>query len=184
MKRLLVLSLALLAATSALAGELKGVEVPDTIQMEGQPLVLNGMALRKVAIFKVYVAAFYLPVKQSDAEAILASDTLRHIEMHWQRGVSKEDVCKGWTDGLAANTPEAPAELVAQFGELCDLMVPAKDGQVLSFTYLPGTGTRVVIDGEAKGTIEGKAFADALWRCWIGPDPGPGERFKQDLLGA
>ena len=30
---------------------------------------------------------------------------------------------------------------------------------------------------------QGKTFADALFACWIGPEPGPGEGFKEDLLG-
>jgi hypothetical protein len=34
-----------------------------------------------------------------------------------------------------------------------------------------------------KGTIAGKDFADALFKAWIGPKPGPGEGFKNDLMG-
>ncbi len=34
-----------------------------------------------------------------------------------------------------------------------------------------------------KGTLGDKAFADALFSCWIGKKPGPGENFKKGLLG-
>ena len=34
-----------------------------------------------------------------------------------------------------------------------------------------------------KGVLEGKEFSDALFACWIGKDPGPGNGFKEDLLG-
>jgi len=33
------------------------------------------------------------------------------------------------------------------------------------------------------GDIAGKGFADALWACWIGPHPGPGESFRDALMG-
>jgi len=58
-----------------------------------------------------------------------------------------------------------------------------KDGQAFVFTYVPGKGTNVEVAGAAKGSIEGKEFADAMLRCWIGPKPGPGEGFKRSLLG-
>ena len=43
---------------------------------------------------------------------------------------------------------------------------------------------RVEVNGKAKGTIPGKATADAILATWIGPYPGPGEDFKQAVLGA
>lgn len=62
-------------------------------------------------------------------------------------------------------------------------MPETEDGMELVFTYTPGTGTAVTVAGQTKGTIPGKAFADALLACWIGPKPGPGEDFKKALLG-
>jgi hypothetical protein len=41
----------------------------------------------------------------------------------------------------------------------------------------------VSVKGVEKGTIEGKAFADGLFKVWIGPRPGPGEGIKKQLLG-
>jgi hypothetical protein len=58
-----------------------------------------------------------------------------------------------------------------------------KKGEQFAFTYEPGKGTTVMVRGEAKGTLPGKVFADALWKAWIGPKPGPGEGFKRGLLG-
>lgn len=182
--KLLALALTALVALPAVAGELKGVEVPDRITLDGQELVLNGMALRKVAIISIYVAALYLPERQSDADALLASDAVRQLQMHWLRGTTPDRVCNGWYEGLAANTPNASDELKAQFDTLCDYMPAPEADQVLSFTYRPGQGTEVRVNDTVQGVIPGKEFADALWRCWIGPDPGPGAKFKSDLLGA
>jgi hypothetical protein len=67
--------------------------------------------------------------------------------------------------------------------KVCGYMEDIEKGQQFVFSYLPGQGTRVNVKGVTKGTIEGKAFADALFKAWIGPKPGPGEGFKKRLLG-
>ena len=46
--------------TTALAGELAGVTLPDTLKAGEKTLKLNGLGLRKKAVFKVYVGGLYL----------------------------------------------------------------------------------------------------------------------------
>jgi hypothetical protein len=168
---------------TAQTATLSGVAMPRQFQVQGQDLVLNGMALRKKSIFKVYVAGLYLPSKSSDADQILAQDGPRHLRMQFLRGVGAEKMCEAWNDGLEANTPDASAALKAQFATLCSWMEDVEKGEQFVFTYLPDEGTRVEVRASAKGTLEGKEFADALFKAWIGPKPGPGEGFKRDLLG-
>jgi hypothetical protein len=160
-----------------------GVTMAETIEIDGHGLSLNGMALRKKVVFKVYVAGLYLATPSHSADAILAADEPRRMVMHFVRTVDKKKICEGWDEGLEKNTPGASEALKAQFTELCGLMVDIKDGQEFVFTYTPGSGTAVESAGEAKGTIPGKEFADAILGCWIGPKPGPGDGFKRELLG-
>jgi hypothetical protein len=162
---------------------LNDVTLPARIEVEGQALVLNGMALRKKAIFKVYVAGLYLDQKNSDADAILSADSPRRIVLQFLRGVSGNQMCDALNDGLRDNTPNASARLRQQFTTLCGFFDPVKKGEQFAFTYLPGKGTSVEVKGVRKGSIEGKEFGDALFRAWIGPKPGPGEDFKRKLLG-
>jgi hypothetical protein len=168
---------------SAASATLAGVAMPRSRQLGGQALTLNGMALRKKAIFKVYVAGLYLPAKSADAEAILAADAPRLLVMHFVRDVDARKICEAWNESLAANTPDASAKLKQHFATLCSWMEDVADGEQFSFGYLPGQGTTVEVRGREKGTIAGKEFADALFKSWIGPKPGPGEDFKRDLLG-
>lgn len=184
----LVLSFALvllaLPTAPVAAGELKGVTLPDTVDVDGTSLQLNGMALRKAMVFvKVYVAGLYLPEKQSDGTQVLSTDGHRRMVMHFLRGVGADDICGAWKEGLEANTENPSADLQASFDTLCEWTGGAEKDQQYVFTYVPGTGTTVEVAGEVKGTLEGKAFADALFATWIGPNPGPGEGFKNDLLG-
>ena len=180
----LVLALVLAAAQPAAAATLGGVTVPDRATAGGEELVLNGMGLRKAAlVIKVYVGGLYLPERQTSAEKVLAADTPRIMVMKFLYGVSKDQMCDAWNDGLEANTPNASAELERQFETLCGWMEDIDDGEGAEFTYVPGSGSAVRVKGRDKGTIDGKAFADALLRCWIGPDPDPGEAFKEAVLG-
>lgn len=183
-----MLSLTLLALVGALTAApadttYNGVKLPGTVDVAGHALVLNGVALRKKAVFKVYVAGQYLTAKSTDADAVLAADAPRRMVMQFLRDVGKDKMCEAWDEALANNTPNASAQLKAEFVTLCGYMEDIKDTQQFVFTYVPGTGTEVSVAGVVKGTIAGKDFADALFKAWIGPKPGPGEGFKKNLMG-
>jgi hypothetical protein len=166
------------------ARTVSGVALPATIEVSGQTLSLNGAALRKKAIFKVYVAGLYLASPSHSAEEILAADAPRQMVLHFISGHgSKDKMCGAWNDGLKDNTPGASAELVQQFVDLCGMMVDIKKGETMTITYLPDAGTTVNIAGTDRGALQGKDFADAILRAWIGPKPGPGEGFKKGVLG-
>ncbi len=160
-----------------------GVTLPTHVEVDGRSLVLNGTATRKKFIVKVYVAGLYLPAHEADPERILAADEPRHIVLQFVHDVDKGKMCNAWNEALENNTPDASPELKAQFETLCSYMEDIKKGEQFVFTYVPGTGTRIGVRGVEKGAIEGKAFADALFKAWIGPHPGPGQGFKKQLLG-
>lgn len=174
--------LCLSAAPSLPAAELAGVTLADTVTVGGEELILNGLGLRKKAIFKVYVGGLYLAGASADAEAILAADAPRRMVMHFVRKVGAGQLCGGWRDGLAANAPDASAEVRRQFETLCGWMEDVGAGDRLELTYAPGEGTAVTVKGAERGRLEGKAFADALLACWLGPEP-PSAEFRSGLLG-
>lgn len=179
----IVATLALvLAALPASAASLAGVTLPDSAQVGGEKLVLNGLGLREKFFIDVYVAGLYLPGKQKSGTAILSADGPRHLEMHFVRDVTKEQICEAWNESLAGNTPKASAELKKNFVTLCEWMGNVGDGDQMAFTYLPGKGTSVSVKGAEKGTIAGKPFADALFASWIGDKPATGN-LKKGLLG-
>jgi hypothetical protein len=175
--------LSLLLVVPAGAATLAGVTLPDKAEVKGQSLVLNGIALRKKFFIKVYVAGLYLPQKEKSAAKILGADTPRRQVMHFLYGVSKDQMCDAWSEGLEANTPKAPAEVKKEFATLCGWMEAIDEGHELVLTYVPGEGTQVEVNGKVKGTLPGKATADAILSTWIGPKPDPGEDFKKALLG-
>ena len=143
---------------------LSGVTMPETVTVNGTELVLNGMALRKKMVFKVYVAGLYLPSRTSDAEAILGADAPRQIVLHFLRGVDKGKMCGAWEESLKNNSPDASPDVKEKFTTLCSYMDDVDKDQKMVFTYLPEQGTLIEVNSVAKGTLEGKEFADALFR--------------------
>ncbi|HWW61478.1 MAG TPA: chalcone isomerase family protein [Thermoanaerobaculia bacterium] len=172
-----------LAALDAGAVTIAGAKIEDTVSVNSQNLVLNGAGIRKKFMIKVYVGALYLSAKQSNAAAILAADAPRRMVMHFVFSVGKDKIAEAWQEGLADNTPNASLEVKTAFKTLASWMEDVKDGQRVVLTYVPGIGTTVEVNGKNKGTLGGKAVADAIVNTWIGPKPGPGDDFKKAVLG-
>lgn len=183
MRRALIGFLALALTLPLTAAELARVEMADSVEAGGKSLVLNGLGLRKKAIFKVYVGGLYLEAKESDAAKVLAGDGAWRVVMHFTyKKVRKDQLCEGWDEGLAGNTPAAPASVKQGFETLCGYMEDVVKGERVVFTYLPGTGTEVEVKGAAKGTLAGEDLADALLAVWLGPKP-PTADLKSGMLG-
>jgi Chalcone isomerase-like len=181
--RKLILAATLVLATAAGATTVAGVNMPDTVDAGGHKLVLNGAGLRKKLFIKVYVGGLYLGAKQSSAAAIMAADAPRRQVMHFLFDVGKGKMAEAWAEGLEDNTPNASPEVKTAFKTLSTWMDDMKEGQQIVLTYLPGTGTTVEVNGKNKGTLGGKAVADAILNTWVGPKPGPGDDFKKAVLG-
>jgi len=183
MTALATMALTLLLTLPTIAAEKAGIIMLDTQMVGSQQLWINGMALREKFVFDVYVAALYLPERSSDAKAILAADTPRMMVMHFVRDVDAKAINEAWYEGLEANVENVTPELTSKFDQLAAMTTDINEGQVMGFTYNPGSGTEIMIAGQPKGGIPGKDFADAILATWIGPKPGPGKRFKAAILG-
>lgn len=164
------------------AGTLNGVTLPDTVQAGTTPLVLNGMGLRTKFMVKVYVAGLYVSQKSTDAGKILKSDTPKRIVMHFVRDVSKAQLTDGFSESFQNNTPAAARTLNPEINSFFAVLEAVKEGEELTFTYIPGTGTSVEMAGKEKLAIAGPAFAEMLFSVWLGPKP-PNAGLKKGLLG-
>jgi len=183
MRRFILAATLSLAVVNVDAATVAGVKIDDSASVANQNLVLNGAGLRKKAWFKVYTGALYLQAKQANATSILAADAPRRMVMHFLMDVDKGKIAEAWTDGLKDNTPNASPEVKTAFKTLSSWMDDMEEGQEIVMTYVPGTGTTVEVAGKTKGTLGGKAVADAILNTWIGPKPGPGADFKKAVLG-
>lgn len=155
----------LLACAGATAATLEGVTMPDTQQVDGKTLTLNGMGLRSKLMIKVYVAGLYLAAKSRDANAILQSDEPKRMSLEFLRDVSKDQMVEAYTEAFDLNAPSAKASLGSEIGRLMAAFEPLKKGDKMAFTYTPGQGTTMVVNGQDKVTIPGKEFGRAMCAC-------------------
>ncbi|MCC6196546.1 MAG: chalcone isomerase family protein [Burkholderiales bacterium] len=175
---------ALALAAGAQAAEVGGVKLADKVSVGGQDLVLNGAGIRTKVIFKVYVGSLYVPAKAATAAAVYAKGP-RRVQLNMLRDVGGEDMMEALSDGISQSNSAAEAAAVkAQSGELAAILKSIgslKEGNVLTFDYVDG-GTRVGLNGQAKGTIAGEAFNKALTNVWIGDKPAQDD-LKKAMLG-
>src|SRR5437588_6981716 len=102
----------LLLACSAQAGELEGVQLDDRVQVDGQALELNGMAVRTRLYFKVYVAGLYLPQKVSSAQTAIEGQGAKRIVLVMMRDATADQFCESVEIGLEANHSEGELERI------------------------------------------------------------------------
>lgn len=164
------------------AGSLAGVTLPDTVELGGTTLVLNGLGLRKKFVVKVYVAGLYLDQKSSDPSAIIKADAPKRIVMQFLHGASKNQMADAFDESFNNNAPDAKKTMKADIDRLLGALEPVKEGDQMVFTYVPGTGTTLAINGKDKLTIAAPAFGPVLFSVWLGPKP-PNEDLKKGILG-
>lgn len=193
---LAVLAVVLLAAAQAAAiVEAKtGTEYPDQVTITtgagDQVLVATGAALREKTVMKVDVYTIASYVAQSAelgagdrAAAIWKLDAPKRLRMDLRRSFSREKLIGAFREVIAENYPD----LTPIAGDMQTFegyfTRDARSGDVILFTYLPGQGVAVELNGEVKGTITNPAFVEALWSVWFGAKP-VNEGMRANLTGA
>jgi len=177
-------SLALLTL-SAHGKECKGVQFPESIDVHGTSLTLNGVGLRTATVFSVnvYVAAIYVVKPTSDPGSILGSSGPTQLTLHFMRGLSAGSMRNAWSEGFSQQgSPQQMAPFKERLDKLQSWMSDVKAGQQMTFTRLPGEGLTVALDGTALGTLPGDDFARAFLAIWLGEHP-PTPALKSGLLG-
>jgi len=179
---LAVLVFVIASTFELLASTLAGVTLPDTVQVGGRTLVLNGLGLRKKFVVKVYVAGLYLEQKSSDPGAILKAEASKQIVMHFVRSVSKNQMVDAFDESFENNAPDARKTMKAEIDQFLGALESVNDGEQVVLTYVPNAGTTVAINGKERLTIAAPAFAPVLFSVWLGPRP-PNPDVKKGLLG-
>ena len=168
--------------------EVEGQKFEPTVQVGGQTLNLNGVGLRKRAIFKVYVAGLYVPQKSTTAGTVIADKGARRVSLRMLRDVDAGSFIDSFNDGLKSNHSEAQlSALKPQIDALTATLKSigeAKKGDAINFDYTPEGGTRISVNGQPRGdAIAGADFFSAVLRIWLGEKPAD-ESLKKGMLGA
>ena len=182
---LILLQLAFFSVVSE-AGQLGDVSLPDKVTLEGSDveLQLNGMGYRTKFVFKIYIAALYTESSVNSRDAVQSLKGPKRIIMHMVYDeVEREKIIDGWNDGFEENNSNEQLEkLQARIDVFNSYFPDLKKGDVLLYDFIPAQGTRVTINGEVKGVIEGADFYAALLDIWLGDEPADDD-LKDAMLG-
>jgi hypothetical protein len=179
----LATSVACLALARPLpATEIGGVTVPETVTVGGRELKLNGTALLRKLVFRVYVVALYLPAPAHEPEAVVDPDVPKAVIVHFLRAVSREALVSPLEQDFRRNAGEKGRRARVQIAKLLSVVKDMKRGDRLAFTYEPGKGSTIRMTDGTTATFDGKDFADSFLLIYVGPRP-PKEEMKRRLLG-
>lgn len=175
-------------AATAQPVEVEGVKFEPTIQVAGTALQLNGAGVRTRFVFKVYAAGLYVPQKSNSAATLLAQKGPRRVAITMLRDVDAETFTNSLNDGLRANLSEQQfAGFKSQIDALNANMKAigeAKKGDVIHFEYTPDAGTRLIVNGQPRGSaLPGEDFFAAVLSIWIGEKPADAT-LKKSMVGA
>jgi Chalcone isomerase-like len=158
------------------AADVRGVKFADTVEVGSQALLLNGAGVRVKLLFDVYAASLYLPQRHTTAQAVLEQSGPKTIHAVLLRDLSADDFVGAMIKGFKANNSEAEQTRHHSRLEALEAMMrsggSARKGTVIHIDFVPGSGTRITIDGLQRGPfIPGEDFYQALLRIWLGPKP-------------
>ena len=126
------------SAITLLGASLAGVTLPDSTDVGGKTLVLNGLGLRTKFMVKVYVAGLYLDAEVLGRGAIIKADAPKQVVMHFVRGVSKEQMVEAFDESFQNNAPDALKTMKADVDRLLGAFEPLKEGDQMVFTLRAG----------------------------------------------
>jgi hypothetical protein len=164
------------------AAQVDGIQVPETLQVLGKKLYLNGSGLRTYSILgiHIYAASLYLEHLSTDPNEVIHSTETKLLTVRFEHAVSAEEAQKAWRTGLANNCI-APCHLDPEDVATFLSQVPAMHtGDNFDLVFTPNGGT-VTVNGHEIGTISRRQFADAVLATFLGPDPAS-PTLKQELL--
>lgn len=183
--RILLVSLFCVLTLNARALEIKGVKLEETAQVGDSALVLNGAGMRIKMMFKVYVAGLYLTQKINDANTVVNDTGNKRIRMYFLRNVDADALLGGMNEGFTDNNTKAEMASIAlqmqEFRQMMTLAKEVKEGDEIVLD-LTSSGTKVSLNANLLGYIEGEAFNRALLRVWLGKKPVDAS-LKKMLLG-
>lgn len=167
---------------AAQAVELDGVQVPDTYEVGGKTLHLNGYGVRTYSILgiHIYTATLYLEHLSTDADEIIQSPETKLLMVRFEHAVSAEASRNAWRTALENNCV-APCQLDPEDVEKFISQVPAMQIGEYFHLLFSRNGATVSANGEQIGVISRRQFANAVLATFLGPHPAS-PTLRRELL--
>lgn len=185
--RWLVLGLAALGGSAGAQVVVEGARYDSNIVLGGQPLLLNGVGVRKRVVFDIYVGGLYVSKKAARSEDLVSQPGPKRVALRFLRDVEGELFVNSLHAGLKANHSEAELarwqKQVETLTTTIKTIALARRGDTVYFDFTPQDGTRVSVNGVTRGPlIPGDDFYAAVLRVWLGETPADAG-LKKGMLG-
>lgn len=185
--RVLAFGLVILCNTAGAQVVIEGARYDGNIVLGGQPLVLNGVGVRKRFVFDIYVGGLYVAKRAARTEELVAQPGPKRVALRFLRDVEGELFVNSLHVGLKANHTEAELgrwhKQVEALTATIKTIALARRGDTVYFDYTPQDGTRVSVNGVTRGPlIPGEDFYAAVLRVWLGETPADAG-LKKGMLG-
>ena len=185
MKSILTLAAAALLSANVFAVEVGGVQLPESLKTDAQPLALNGTGVRSKFFMDIYAAGLYLSETSSEAPSIISQDKPMALRLHITSGLlTAEKMETATREGFEKSTGGNVAPIQGTIDEFIDTF---RDGivenDIFDFVYTPAAGVNVFKNGELKKTVKGLDFKQALFGIWLSDD-AVSDDLKEGLLGS
>jgi hypothetical protein len=181
-RQLLASAVVMLTVLSTATGW--AAQLPSTLKVGEQNLVLNGAGERHKYFLDLYVAGLYLTEPNSESKTIIDADAPMAIRIAiTSKLVSQEKFLDSLQEGFQKSTGGKLEPIRAEIKKFrqCFAEEIAR-GNVFDLVYLPSHGLMVYKDGKQKGIVPGLAFKRALFGIWLSDRPADAN-LKQALLG-
>jgi hypothetical protein len=171
-------ALALVAALAqpAFALEIEGQPIADTAQVAGRELQLNGAGVRAYSVYKMYVAALYLPKKTSSAAEVVGQQGAKRVQLRILLTVpgSSGYLADAFTGGIKKRVTPEQFEAMKTRLDVFDKMVrnlDVKKGDVVNLDFVPEAGMTVTLNAKPVGSpIPGADLYDSMLKIWVNED--------------
>jgi len=149
----------------------RGIHFDDTRTVGNEKLTLHGIGLLKWNyVVKVYLVGLYKP------DLVPLDQTLEGVpkclEYYFFVDMKASDFQDTGFQLMAQNVGlEKTKSLKPQLEKFNSFYRDVKAGQRYTFTYRPGQGLEMALDGEVLGQVQSDEFAAAYFSIWLGPNP-------------
>ncbi len=164
------------------AVSVSGALFEKTLKTDGSTLHLAGAGLlRYRVVFKGYAAALYLGA--GNTPAAVFDDVPKRLEIEYFHAIPAKDFRDATREGVAKNVAKDElGTLKPRLDRILAAYLAVKPRDRYSFTYLPGRGSTLRLNGRSLVVVEGLDAANAFLKIWLGAEPAD-EVLKRQLLG-
>jgi hypothetical protein len=163
-------------AQPAVALEIEGHPIAASARVAGQELPLNGAGVRAYTIYKMYIAALYLPKKATNPSEVVGQQGPKRVQLRILLTVpgSSGYLADAFTGGIRKRVTPAQFEAMKARLDVFDKMVrglDVKKGDVINLDFVPDAGLTLTLNEKTVGSpIPGADLYDSMLKIWVADD--------------